>query len=84
MEINNHHHKEINYIACEMVTSAVDKKEKVEQEKEIGRARGEKGEALIFKFKALGTTVWHRELHQYSVITSLGKESEKEWLYVYV
>lgn len=66
-----------------MVTSAVDKKEKVEQGKEIGRARG-KGEALSFKFKALGTTVWHREVHQYSVITSLGKESENEWLYVYV
>lgn len=55
MEINNSHHKGINYIACEMVTSAVAKRES-RAGKEIGRGRG-KGEALILKFKALGTTV---------------------------
>ena len=31
-----------------------------------------------------GPTVEHRELSQYSIITYMGKESEKEWIDVYV
>ena len=31
-----------------------------------------------------GPDIWHREHYPTSVITSMGKESEKEWIRVYV
>ena len=31
-----------------------------------------------------GPAVLHRELYQYSVITHVGKESERGWIYVYI
>ena len=64
------------------MTSAVQKRESRAGEGDW--KSGRRGRGVILKMKALGTTVQHRELYQYSVITYMGKESEKEWIYVYV